>query len=178
VNGWSSLGIVVGAAAAVLLAALLVAVAVRPAGLPGNRAVHTLALLAAVLVAGILLTVTRQPPAALGTELLLLGVLTGTLAVLVDRRTPRDGILDLGTPNLVVAALIAAAGISLLAGEEGGLYLLVAAVTGALLGAVGHAWLMLSAVPPARSALEPAYGRGDGGTAAPDPAQPTPPTTG
>lgn len=149
--GWSDLGVVLGGAAAVLLAALLVAVAVRPAALPGARPLHTLSLLGAVLVAGILLTVVRQPPVALGVELVLLGVATGTLAVLLDRRG--TGIVGAGTPNLVVAALVAAGGISVLAGEEGGLALLVVAAVGALLGAVANAWLLLSpsrAAPPPR----------------------------
>lgn len=160
--GWSDLGVVLGAAAAVLLAALLVAAAIRPAALPGTRPLHTLSLLATVLVAGIALTVVRQPPAALGVELVLLGVATGTLAVLLDRRG--TGIIGAGTPNLIAAALVAAGGISVLAGEEGGLGLLVVGAVGALLGAVVNAWLLLSAVaastPVAEGGAETVEGPG------------------
>jgi hypothetical protein len=44
----------------------------------------------------------------------------------------------------VVAALAAATGICLLAGEVGGLYLLAVALIGALAGAVLNAWLLLT----------------------------------
>jgi hypothetical protein len=154
VSGWAELGLVVGVVAGVLTGALLVVLAVRLEALASPalrpRAAQALGLLLTVVVAGVLLTLTGQGAAALGAELIVLAVLTGVVAVLVDRRvrTPEDGagvrIFELGTPNLLVAALTAAAGICLLAGEAGGLYQLAVAVVGALVGGVVNAWLLLT----------------------------------
>jgi hypothetical protein len=154
VSGWSELGLVVGVVAGVLVGALLVALAVRPDALARpalrQRAAQALGLLLTAVVAGVLLTLTGQGAGALGVELVVLALLAGVGAALVDRRgrAADDGasvrIVEVGTPNLVVAALVAAAGICLLAGEPGGLYLLAVAVVGALVGAVLNAWLLLT----------------------------------
>jgi hypothetical protein len=153
VSGWSELGLLVGVVAGVLAGALLVALAVRPDALARPalrpRAAQALGLLLTAVVVGVLLTLTGQEAGALGVELVVLALVAGVGAVLVDRRGRlADGavvrIVEAGTPNLVVAALVAAAGICLLAGEPGGLYLLAVAVVGALLGAVLNAWLLLT----------------------------------
>jgi hypothetical protein len=154
VSGWAELGLVVGVVAGVLTGAVLVVLAIRLEALAfpalRSRAAQALGLLLTAVVAGVLLTLTGQGVVALGVELIVLAVLTGVVAALVDRRLRRaeDGagvrIFELGTPNLVVAALTAAAGICLLAGEVGGLYLVVVAVVGALVGGVLTAWLLLT----------------------------------
>jgi hypothetical protein len=154
VSGWGELGLAVGVVAAVLTGALLVVLAIRPellaAAAPRLRAAQGLGLLLTTVVAGVLLTLTGQGATALGVELIVLAVLTGAGAALVDRRgrTRDDGagvpIVEVGTPNLVVAALTAAAGICLLAGEVGGLYLLAVALVGALVGGAVTAWLLLT----------------------------------
>jgi hypothetical protein len=154
VSGWGELGLAVGVVGGVLIGALLVVLAIRPellaVGAPRLRAAQGLGLLLTAVVAGVLLTLTGQGATALGVELILLAVLTGVAAALVDRRgrTPGDGVgvpvLEVGTPNLVVAALTAAAGICLLAGEVGGLYLLAVAQIGALAGGVMTGWLLLT----------------------------------
>jgi hypothetical protein len=147
VSGWAELGLVVGVVAGALVAALLVVAAVRDDVLAPQlrgRAVQVLGLLLSALLGGVVLTLVRQPPAALGGELVVLGVLAGTAAVLIGR-DPRSAprVFDVGTPNLVAAALTAAAGICLLVGEEGGLYLLVVSLLGSLVGAVVGVWLLL-----------------------------------
>jgi hypothetical protein len=154
VSGWGELGLAVGVVAGVLTGTLLLVLAIRPellaAGAPRLRAAQGLGLLLTAVAAGILLAIAWQGSTALGVELIVLAVLTAVVAALVDRRgrVPDDGagvpILEVGTPNLVVAALTAAAGICLLAGEVGGLYLLVVAVVGALAGGVVSAWLLLT----------------------------------
>jgi hypothetical protein len=154
VSGWAELGVVVGVVAGALTSALLVVLAVRLEALASAalrpRAAQGLGLLLTAVVAGVLLTLTGQGAPALGAELIVLAVLTGVVATLVDRRgrTSEGGagvrVFEVGTPNLVVAALTAAAGICLLAGEVGGLYLLAVAVVGALVGGVLNGWLLLT----------------------------------
>jgi hypothetical protein len=154
VSGWSGFGLAVSIVAGVLTGALLVVLSVRVEVLATAalrpRAAQALGLVLTALVAGFLLTLVRQDATALGVELIVLAVLAGVVATVVDRRgRPAGGgagvrVVEVGTPNLVVAALSAAAGICLLVGEEGGLYLLAVAVVGALVGGVVNAWLLLT----------------------------------
>ena len=51
------------------------------------------------------------------------------------------------SPNLITAALVGVAGVSLLAKAGGGLYWLIPAVVAGLLGGVVNAWLFLTKVP-------------------------------
>lgn len=141
------LGLLVGVVAGALIAALLVVAAVRGEVLAPDlraRAVQAVGLLLSALLGAVVLTLVRQPPAALGVELVVLGVLTGAAAVFLGhgiQAGPR--VFDVGTPNLVAAALTAAAGICLLLGEEGGLYLLAVSLVGSLVGAVVGVWALL-----------------------------------
>jgi hypothetical protein len=163
VSGWGGFGLLVGVVAGLLVAALFVVLAIRPDAMaspgPRHRAAQGLGLLLTAVTAGLLLAVPGQSWAALGVELIVLAVVAGVGAALVDRRgrTADDGagvrIVEVGTPNLVVAALAAAAGICLVAGEQGGLYLLVVALLGALAGGVVNAWLVLGG--PVRSGSPP-----------------------
>jgi hypothetical protein len=154
VSGWSEFGLAVSIVAGVLTGALLVVLSVRVEVLATAalrpRAAQALGLVLTALVAGFLLTLVRQDATALGVELIVLAVLTGVVATVVDRRGRPAGdgagvrVVEAGTPNLVVAALSAAAGICLLVGEEGGLYLLALAVIGALVGGVVNALSLLT----------------------------------
>ena len=100
-----------------------------------------------VLVA--VLLVAPQPRVALGLELLVLAVASGTGMVVLDLRAGRGHdqsvprFIENFSPNLITALLVGAAGLTFLLRAGGGLYWLIPAAAASLLGGVVNAWLFL-----------------------------------
>ena len=154
---WLSFGEAIAAVAGALTGLLFVAVSVNSAVLArsrslSSRAAQTLVLfMTTVLIAVVL--VAPQPAAALGAELLTVAAVSGAALVILDRRAGHSAergvarYIERFSPNLITAALVGVAGVSLLAKAGGGLYWLIPAVVAGLLGGVVNAWLFLTKVP-------------------------------
>jgi hypothetical protein len=160
VETWDSFGVVVGAASGALIGLLFVAISVSGGRIARHPALHvgaarTLVLFGIALVAAILVVTPNQADWALGTELIILGVLAGAALILVGRgrmdvdASPESRLartLDRTTPNLPTCLLTEIAGVTLIAGG-GGLYWLVPAVVLALVSGTLNAWLLLVQIP-------------------------------
>ena len=102
----------------------------------------TSALVAVLLVA-------PQPPAALGSELLAVAVVSGAALLILDRRAGHDSdqgvarFIERFSPNAITAVLVGVAGLTFLLKAGGGLYWLIPATVASLLGGVVNAWLFL-----------------------------------
>jgi hypothetical protein len=163
VDTWDSFGVVVGGASGALIGLLFVAISVNASRIATHPALHvvasrTLVLFAIPLVAAILVVTPRQADWALGTELIVLGVVAGAALILVGRgRVDNDSspesrlarTLDRTSPNLVTSLLTEIAGVTLIVGG-GGLYWLVPAIILALVGGALNAWLLLVGLPSDR----------------------------
>jgi drug/metabolite transporter (DMT)-like permease len=137
-----------------------------PAGLPPDRRLQarlrghpvntpgaqTLVLFITSAITGVVL-VAPQPSAALGTELILVAITSGTAVLVLDRRAGHDPdnrvaqYIERASPNTLTAILIAVAGVTFLVKAGGGLYWLIPAVVASLVGGVVNAWLFLIKVP-------------------------------
>jgi hypothetical protein len=160
VETWDSFGVVVGAASGALIGLLFVAISVNTSRIAKHPALHvvasrTLVLFAIPLVASILVVTPRQADWALGTELIVLGVIAGAALILVGRGRvdidagPESGLartLDRTSLNLATSLLTEIAGVTLIVGG-GGLYWLVPAIILALVGGALNAWLLLVGLP-------------------------------
>jgi hypothetical protein len=117
-----------------------------------SRAAQTLVLFITSAITGVVL-VAPQPSAALGTELILVAMTSGTAVLVLDRRAghdPDNGVaqyIERASPNTLTAILIAVAGVTFLVKAGGGLYWLIPAVVASLVGGVVNAWLFLIKVP-------------------------------
>lgn len=156
--GWEDVAVIVGGAAAALIGALFVAVSIniqvigRSTELR-NRAAQTLVLFGGPLTLSVLLAVPDQPDVVLGAELVTVAVLTGTTALVLDRRAKRQRdhtilghLMEVTTPNAATAVLTAAGGVILLIGRPAGLYLLIPAFIATLIGGALNAWLLLTRI--------------------------------
>lgn len=151
---WSDLFVATVGAAAALTGLLFVAVSINLdrilsfEGLP-NRALATLVLLLGATIVSILCLAPGQSNAALGIELLVVGLLA-SLIVFRQLRASHDpkhqttgqyaGHLTLGAIGVIPFVI---AGISLLAESGGGMYWVLAGVVGAIVGGVANAWVLL-----------------------------------
>src|ERR1700733_4493099 len=165
---WATFATVAGGAAAGLTGLLFVAVSIRVDVIAKSqelrtRAAQTLALFVTVLFIAVLLSIPDQAQAALGSELIALGLLNGGVNLALNRRalsspaaggTERDVavLLDAVAPNAVTSILTAIAGILLVAGVDAGLDVLVLPVLFALAGGVWSAWLLLTKILSSRRA--------------------------
>jgi hypothetical protein len=153
--GWGELFIAEAGASAALAGLLFVSISInldrilKGSGLPG-RAGEAIVLLVAVLVVSTLVLVPGQSRTALGTELLMAGLVAWLILVVIHVRAvrgrvgPSPAVLGgrvvmaqaAGLPFLVAA-------VSLLLGAGGGLYWLVPGVVFCFVVAVLDAWVLL-----------------------------------
>jgi hypothetical protein len=150
---WLGFGEALAAVAGALTGLLFVAVSVKSDVLAASRslssrAAQTLVLfMTSVLIA--VLLVAPQPPAALGSELLAVAVVSGTALLILDRRAGHGSdqrvarFIERFSPNTITAVLVGVAGLTLLLQAGGGLYWLIPAAVTSLLGGVVNAWLFL-----------------------------------
>ena len=150
---WLGFGEALAAVAGALTGLLFVAVSVKSDVLAASRslssrAAQTLVLfMTSVLIA--VLLVAPQPPAALGSELLALAVVSGAALLILDRRAGHGSdqrvarFIERFSPNTITAVLVGVAGLTLLLQAGGGLYWLIPAAVTSLLGGVVNAWLFL-----------------------------------
>jgi hypothetical protein len=152
---WTDFGVATAGAAAALAGLLVVAVSInieRILQFPGlpHRAAMTLILFALPLVTALLLIVPGQPSAALGWELLVVGLVVGTYLLVTDARVPLSDqetrmtwLFSRIIPDVVTCGCLAVTGATLLAGSGGGLYWLVPAVLAAVIFGLINAWVLL-----------------------------------
>jgi hypothetical protein len=153
--GWEELFLAQAGASAALTGLLFVAVSINLTrilevrGLVG-RAGEAIVLLVDVLVVSTLVLVPDQPRAALGTELLVVGLVAWSILVVIHVRAVRGWVPPSRSvlAGRVVMAQVAAlpfpvAGASLLLQAGGGLYWLVPGVVLCLVVAVFNAWVLL-----------------------------------
>jgi hypothetical protein len=154
-DGWGELFLAEAGASAALAGLLFVAISINLAkilevrGLVG-RAGEAIVLLVAVLIVSTLMLVPDQPRVALGTELLVTGLLAWSILVGIHLKEVR-GRIGPSRPVLVGRIVLAqvavlpflVAGVSLLLRAGGGLYWLVPGVVVCLVVAVLIAWVLL-----------------------------------
>jgi len=151
-DGWGELFLAEVGASAALAGLLFVAMSINLTkilevqGLVG-RAGEAIVLLVAVLIVSTLVLVPDQPRVALGTELLVTGLLAWSILAVIHVKAVRGHI----GPSLVARIAMAqvavlpflVAGVSLLLRAGGGLYWLVPGVVLCLVVAVLNAWVLL-----------------------------------
>jgi hypothetical protein len=153
--GWGGFGTTAATAAATLTGLLFIAVSINlkeildNGPLPG-RAAQTLIFFALPLIFSLLLVVPAQARAALGGELIAIGVFGWAMAMVIARRAGRSEYepswsrpLTRIVPMTVTGACIVVAGVSEAAGAGGGLYWLVPATIIAILAGLINTWVLL-----------------------------------
>jgi len=150
---WLGFGEALAAVAGALTGLLFVALSVKGNVLAASRtlssrAAQTLVLFMTSVLMAILL-VAPQPPAALGWELLVVAVVSGTALLVLDRRAGHATgpgaarFIERFSPNTITAVLVGVAGVTFLLKAGGGLYWLIPAAMASLLGGVVNAWIFL-----------------------------------
>jgi hypothetical protein len=156
--GWDTFAVVIGGAAGALIGLLFVSVSIRIEVISAspdfrNRGAATLSLFTTVLLVAVLLGVPGQREWELGVELLVSAVVLGGWLFWLDRRatsSPRpqsiSRVLAVVSPGTLTTLLLAVAGVLLLAGVDGGVYVVVPSVVAAMTGGVASAWLFLTRI--------------------------------
>jgi hypothetical protein len=152
---WTDFGVATAGAAAALAGLLVVAISINLerilqfSSLP-HRAAQTLILLTLPLVTSLLLIVPGQPRAALASELLVIGLVTGTFMLVRDARTPMSEqetqasrLFARILPSITTCGCLVVAGVTLLAEGGGGLYWVVPAVLASFIFGLINAWVLL-----------------------------------
>jgi hypothetical protein len=151
-DGWGELFLAEAGASAALAGLLFVAMSINLTkilevqGLVG-RAGEAIVLLVAVLIVSTLVLVPDQPRVALGTELLVTGLLAWSILAVIHVKAVRGRIgpslvARIATAQVAVLPFLVA-GVSLLLRAGGGLYWLVPGVVLCLVVAVLNAWVLL-----------------------------------
>jgi hypothetical protein len=151
-DGWGELFLAEAGASAALAGLLFVAMSINLTkilevqGLVG-RAGEAIVLLVAVLIVSTLVLVPDQPRVALGTELLVTGLLAWSILAVIHMKAVRGRIgpslvARIATAQVAVLPFLVA-GVSLLLRAGGGLYWLVPGVVLCLVVAVLNAWVLL-----------------------------------
>jgi hypothetical protein len=154
---WRDFGATVGSLAGALTGLLFVAVSIKSDVLArsqslASRAAQTLTLFLTSALTSIAL-VAPQPSTALGAELLVVALSSGSALLILDRRAEKDpgntvaDIIERASPNTLTAVLYAVAGVTFLVKVGGGLYWLIPAVAASLVSGVVNAWLFLVKLP-------------------------------
>jgi hypothetical protein len=154
-HAWIEFGVAIAGAAAVLTGLVFVAVSINLEkvlevhGLPG-RAGESIVMFAGVLFLSFTILMPGQSTTAVGVELLIGGVLLGSVLLLIalpGLNRPTRQPLTWRITRLVLALAssvpVIVAGVSVLAESGGGLYWLAAAFAIALAAGIGNAWVLL-----------------------------------
>jgi modulator of FtsH protease len=149
---WTDLFVATAGAAAALAGLLFVAISINleriigEAGLP-ERALEAVLLLIGVLVVAIVCLIPGQSQGVLGVELFLV---TGVLAFAILRPirgmpkdAPRGWIISRWALRLTGTVPLLIGAISVMIGDGGGLYWVVAGIVFATLAGVANAWVLL-----------------------------------
>jgi modulator of FtsH protease len=149
---WTDLFVATAGASAALAGLVFVAVSINVdrilkfEGLP-ERALETVLMLLSVLLISIVGLIPGQSTAALGAELLVLGLGFGIVTVRLARRSlpggsqPRSWLISRVLVATAATLPVIVGGASILAETGGGLYWIVAGI--AIAGAVANAWVLL-----------------------------------
>jgi hypothetical protein len=154
-GSWAGFAVAVTTAAATLAGLLFVAVSInlqRILSFPNlpPRAGQTLILFATPLIAGLFLVVPGQGRAAVAAELILTGIVVGTVQVLIDSRsqrsaqeTPLTWVVGRVFPAAVSCGCLVIAGATLFARAGGGLYWFVPSALAAIVFGLINTWVLL-----------------------------------
>jgi modulator of FtsH protease len=151
---WTDLFVATAGASAALAGLVFVAVSINVdrilkfEGLP-DRALETVLMLLSVVLVSIVGLIPGQSTAALGAEVLALGLGFGIVIVRLARRSlpsgshPRSWLISRLILATAATLPMIVAGASLLAETGGGLYWAVAGIVFAVIGGVANAWVLL-----------------------------------
>ena len=150
-GAWSSFFAAEVSASAALTGLVIVAVSINLNRLLeerslSGRAGETVVLLSGVLLLSTCVLVPAQPHWLLGAEILAVALMVGGGRMIILRRAGRHPLEPKYVRELFLlgtALLFALAGVSLILGVGGGLYLLVPAILLAIIGGVLNAWVLL-----------------------------------
>jgi modulator of FtsH protease len=151
---WTDLFVAAAGATAALAGLLFVAVSInldrilKEVGLP-DRALETVMLLVGALVVSIIGLIPGQSDGALGFEIFLAGLLLAWLVARLQlvydpsRPAPRSWLISRWGVRALSTVPLILGGASLMTGDGGGLYWVVAGIVFAIVGAVANAWVLL-----------------------------------
>jgi len=154
ISSWKDLFVASAGASAALAGLVFVAVSInidrilKFKGLP-ERALQTVLLLLSVVLVSIIGLIPGQSHIALGTELLVEGLVFGAAIAMLLRRSlpPRSSPQSWRVSRMVVMATgtvpLIIGGASILAQSGGGLYWTVGGIIFAIAAAVGNAWVLM-----------------------------------
>ncbi len=151
---WTDLFVAAAGASAALAGLLFVAVSInidrilKETGL-ADRALETVMMLLGALVVSIIGLIPGQSDGAVGFEILFAGLLLAWLLARLQLvydpgvPVPRSWLISRWGIRILSAAPVIVGGASLMTGDGGGLYWVVAGIVFAIVGAVANAWVLL-----------------------------------
>lgn len=153
VGAWADFAVATAGASAALTGLVFVAVSINLArilefrDLP-KRTAQTLVLFLGPLFLSLLILIPGQDTGVLGVELVILGLAVGALLLALSHQRPAEETkasfyFSRLLPSALTAGFTVTAGISLIAGADGGLLWTVPAILAAFIGGIGNAWVLL-----------------------------------